>query len=206
MLNTGVTGLVLAGGQGRRMGGAPKVLRELHGASLLTRVLQRLARQVDAVMVSTGDPAVRAACAPYPVLADALPGFAGPLAGILSGLEHTRVQPHGCWLLSVAADTPWFPDDLAARLREAAEHAGAEVAVACSGGVAHPVFALWAPALAGRLREALVDGGQRSVQRFQAGCRRIEVDWPVVPRDPFFNINTPEDLEVARRCDNPATG
>jgi molybdopterin-guanine dinucleotide biosynthesis protein A len=206
VLSTGVTGLVLAGGQGRRMGGSPKVLRELHGASLLTRVQQRLARQVDAVLVSTDDPAVRAACAAYPILADALPGFAGPLAGILSGLEYMRAQPRGCWLLSVAADTPWFPDDLAARLREAAEYANAEVAVACSGGVVHPVFALWAPALAGRLREALVDGGQRSVRRFQAGCRHVEVDWPAVPRDPFFNINTPQDLEVARRCGNPATG
>jgi molybdopterin-guanine dinucleotide biosynthesis protein A len=205
VLNTGVTALVLAGGQGRRMGGAPKVLRELRGTSLLAEVLRRIAPQVAAVLVSSNDPAVRAACAPYPVLADALPGFAGPLAGILAGLEYAQAPPSR-WLLSIAADTPWFPDDLAARLQHAAEHAGAEVAVACSGGVAHPVFALWAPALAGRLRQALVDGGERGVQRFQAGCRRVEVDWPVVPRDPFFNINTPEDLEIARRLGSPATG
>jgi molybdopterin-guanine dinucleotide biosynthesis protein A len=109
-------------------------------------------------------------------------------------------------MLSVAADTPWPPLDLAARLRQAAEGAAAEVAVACSGGGVHPVFALWSPLLVARLRSALVEGGERSVQRFQAQCRQVQVDWPVLPRDPFFNINTPADLEIARQLDASCAG
>lgn len=188
------------------MGGAPKVLRELHGESLLERGLQRIKPQVEWVLVSTSEAAIRAASAPHPVLADAVPGFAGPLAGILAGLQYALALPRCRWLLSVAADTPWFPLDLSARLRRAAEQTDAEVAVACSGGGVHPVFALWSPLLVARLRSALVEGGQRSVQRFQAQCRQVQVDWPVLPRDPFFNINTPADLEIARRLDTAYAG
>lgn len=200
MLPTTITGLLLAGGQSRRMGGGDKCLRPLGGRPLLAHVIDRARPQVDALVLNAnGDPA-RFAAYTLPVLADTVPGFAGPLAGILTGLEWSAIHcPGASWLLSIATDTPLLPRDLAARLLAAVTAEGADLACASSGGRSHPVFGLWPVALAGNLRHALLDEGLRKIDAWTARWRLATVDFPVVPIDPFFNANRPEDLAEAER-------
>ena len=153
-----IAGLVLAGGRATRLGGGDKPLRLLGGRPMLARVLERLLPQVEQIAISAnGDPA-RFAAFGLPVLPDDGPaGRAGPLAGILSGLQWARREAAFEKLLTVAGDTPFFPTDLAARLNAASAGHPDRIAVAASGGRRHPVFALWpvvargkSPALSGR--------------------------------------------------------
>ena len=133
-------------------------------------------------------------------VADTVPDFAGPLAGILTGLEWAAAhRPGAPWLLSIATDTPFFPADLAARLLAAVAAEGAELACAASAGQAHPVFGLWPVALAAELRRALVDEDMRKIDAWTARYRLATVDFPLDPLDPFFNANRPEDLAEAER-------
>ena len=126
--------------------------------------------------------------------------FAGPLAGILAGLEWAAIhRPDLPWLLSIATDTPFFPRDLAACMLAAVTVQGAELACAASRGRAHPVFGLWPVRLAPDLRRTLVDEGMRKVTAWTARWRLATVDFPATPVDPFFNANRPEDLAEAER-------
>src|SRR5579884_3854060 len=175
-------GLLLAGGQSRRMGGGDKALRELGGISLLARVIERVRPQVETLLLN----------------ADGVPGFAGPLAGILAGLDWTAAHRPDCpAILSVATDAPFLPRDLAARLVGAAVEAGADLACAASGGRAHPVFGLWPVRLREDLRRAVSEEGIRKVDRWTARHRLVTVTFADRPIDPFFNANRPEDLETA---------
>ena len=194
----GVCGLLLAGGQARRMGGGDKCLQMLGGQTLLARLVATLRPQVSALVLNAnGDPA-RFSCHDLPVAADVIDGFAGPLAGVLTGLEWARDHAPGCrWVASVACDAPFAPRDLVARLLAAVGDGKADMACASSGGREHPVFGLWPVALAGDLRHALVDDDIRKVDLWTARYRLARADWPVEPVDPFFNINRPEDLEAA---------
>lgn len=188
-----IAGLVLAGGAGRRMGG-PKALLDLDGQTLLAHVAGRLAPHCTVIAVAAADNPGLDALVPT-VLADAVDGGAGPLAGILAGLEW--LPGTGCdWLLSAPVDSPFLPPDLAGRLLAAAGDAARVVTVA-SGGRAHHTTALWHGSLAGPMRRYLADGG-RAVHRFIAGHPSATVEWPAGSDDPFTNINTPEDLERAR--------
>lgn len=193
-------GLLLAGGLARRMGGGDKPLRTIAGRSILAHVIERLAPQCDGLVVNAnGDPA-RFADYGLPVVADSVPDFAGPLAGILAGLDWMAVhRPETEWLVSVAADTPFIPDDLVARLHEARETQGVPLACAASGGWTHPVIGLWPVRLRADLRHALTVEDERKIDRWTArhGCASAE--WPVTPVDPFFNANKPEDLDEAER-------
>src|SRR5258708_26933335 len=139
-----IVGLLLAGGQSRRMGGGDKSLRLLAGQTLLDRVIDRVRPQVAALVLNAnGDPA-RFARFGLPVVADSVGDFAGPLAGILAGLDWTAANRPDCALIaSVATDAPFLPRDLVARLRDGMEAAGAELACAASGGQPHPVIGLW---------------------------------------------------------------
>jgi molybdopterin-guanine dinucleotide biosynthesis protein A len=151
------------------------------------------------VLNANGDPA-RFAGFGLPVVPDSVPGFAGPLAGVLAGLDWAAAQrPEARWVASVATDTPFFPEDLVTRLRGAAEREGAEVACAASRGRAHPVFALWDVRLAPALRHALTMEGVRKIDRWTAGRRTVTVEFPSGEADPFFNLNTPEDVAEAER-------
>lgn len=189
-----ITGIILAGGLSRRMGGGDKFLLESGDRTLLDRVIERLTPQADPVLLNANGGAERLSRFGLPVVPDVIAGHGGPLIGILTGLEWCRTHaPQVRRLLSVAADTPLFPLDLAARLAQAAEAEGAEIAVARSGGQAHHVFALWSINLVDDLRRAVTQGGLRSVHRLQAERRTVFVDWPVEPVDPFFNVNTPDD-------------
>lgn len=195
-----VVGLLLAGGQSRRMGGGDKALRPLGGLSLLERVIERLRPQVDALVLNAnGDPG-RLAKFDLPVVSDSVPGFAGPLAGVLAGLDWTTSHRAECpFIVSVATDAPFLPLDLVTRLVAELEAASAELACAASGGRAHPVFGLWPVRLRENLRRAILDEGIRKVDQWTMRHRLVTVPFSDRPIDPFFNANRPEDLEVATR-------
>jgi molybdenum cofactor guanylyltransferase len=195
MTTEAVCGLILAGGQATRMGGGDKPLIEAAGKTLLARVVDRLAPQVDTMLLNAnGDPA-RFAAYGLPVVPDVLDGFGGPLVGVLTGLERLRAAAPGCKrLLTVAADTPLFPADLAERLLAAVAQEGAQLAVARSGDQSHPVFGLWPVDLLDDLRKAVAEEGERKIDAWTGRYRLATVSWPLKPYDPFFNVNTPEDV------------
>jgi len=190
-------GIILAGGLARRLGGVDKGLVEIAGQPILARLIERLKPQCAALVLNANGDASRFARFGLPVVADEIEGFAGPLAGVLACMDHAAARfPDARDLLSVPADTPFVPSDLAARLAAAREAAGARVAVAASAGRAHHAVALWPLALAEELRRALAQG-ERRVSGFIARYENVAVDWPVETCDPFFNINGPEDLAQA---------
>lgn len=193
-------GVVLAGGLARRMGGGDKPLRVLGGKPMLDHALGRLAPQVAAVIVNAnGDPA-RFAAFGLPVAADVVEGYAGPLAGVLTGLEWAKANaPGATWLASFATDAPFIPGDLVARLLAAVEAGGADLACARSGGQDHPVFGLWPLRLADDLKRAMVEEGMRKVDAWTGRYKLAVAEFGVEPVDPFFNTNRPEDLEEAER-------
>lgn len=193
-------GLLLAGGLAQRMGGGDKPMRSVGGRPILERVIERLAPQCDGLILNAnGDPA-RFAAFGLPVVADTIADFAGPLAGILSGLEWIAAhRPDIEWMLSAAADTPFLPRDLVARLHHARIETSADFAVAASDGQTHHVIALWRVDLRGAMRHALVTENQRSVGRWAANYKIATVEWPTSPIDPFFNANTLDDLAEAER-------
>ena len=187
-----IAGVLLAGGRARRMGGGDKCLRTLGGRSLLARAIARARPQVSVLAINAnGDPA-RFGDFALPVIADPVEGFAGPLAGVLAGLDWAAAAGHS-HVASFATDAPFFPTDLVARL-VAAIDGGADIACAASGGRAHPVFGLWPVRLREDLRRALCDDGIRKVDAWTARHALAEVDFPVAGHDPFFNANRPEDL------------
>lgn len=195
-----IVGLLLAGGQSRRMGGGDKTLRPLAGRTVLAHVVERAAPQVERLVLNAnGDPA-RFAGFGLPVVPDVVDGFAGPLAGILTGLDWAAANlPDAAWVASFATDAPFLPGDLVVRLLAAVERDGADLACAASGGRDHPVFGLWPVGLRHELRRALVEDGERKIDRWTGRYRISRVIWPDAPVDPFFNVNRPEDLAVADR-------
>ncbi len=193
-----ILGLLLAGGLARRMGGGDKCLRLLAGRPILAHVVERLAPQTfELLLNANGDPA-RFAEFGIPIAADSVEGFAGPLAGILTGLDWAAGHVPDCPLvLSVPTDAPFLPRDLAFRLQSARKSEGADIALAASGGQPHPVIGLWPVALREDLRRALVDEDIRKVDVWTARYRVAMVDFPIDRIDPFFNANRPEDLAEA---------
>lgn len=195
-----VIGVLLAGGQARRMGGGDKCLRHLAEKPILAHVVERVRPQVkDLVLNANGDPA-RFAEFGLPVISDVIDGFAGPLAGVLTGMEWTRSHRPECpWILTIATDTPFLPSNLSTKLIDALEQEKADLACAQSDGRSHPVFGLWPVKLADDLRRAMVDEDIRKVDRFTSRYKLVGVEFPVEPYDPFFNTNRPEDLIEAER-------
>lgn len=193
-------GLLLAGGLARRMGGGDKPLRTIAGRTILAHVIERLRPQCDGLLLNAnGDPA-RFADYGLPVVADSVPDFAGPLAGILAGLDWLAAnRPDAQWLVSVAADTPFIPCDLVTRLHAGREAANVPLACAASGGWTHPVIGLWPVALREELRHALTVEDERKIDRWTARHGVVSVEWPTEPVDPFFNANRPDDLAEAER-------
>lgn len=192
-----ILGVILAGGLARRMGGGDKPLLQLGGRSLLDRVAERLGPQCEAglILSANGHPA-RFSRFPGPVVADTVPGHAGPLAGILAGMEMAAdIDRSLTHVVSAPGDAPFLPRDLVARLH-AAIGDGHPIAHAASGGRGHYTVALWPVALRRELRAALLRE-DRAVHRFIAAHGAATVEWPSEPVDPFLNINTPEDLAAA---------
>jgi molybdopterin-guanine dinucleotide biosynthesis protein A len=193
-------GLVLAGGLARRMGGGDKALIRIGNETILQRALARLTPQVSgAVLNANGDPS-RFAPFALPVVADSVPDFAGPLAGILAGLDWVAANRPGVeWIVSVPGDCPFLPRDLVAKLHAARITSGKLLACAHSGDWRHPVVALWHVALREDLRHAVTVEDLRKIEVWTARHGVALADWPTEPVDPFFNVNTPEDVEKATK-------
>jgi molybdopterin-guanine dinucleotide biosynthesis protein A len=193
-------GLVLAGGLARRMGGGDKALIRIGGATILDRVLACLSAQCPRLAINANGDSARFADTGLPVLADSVTGFAGPLAGVLAGLDFLATEAPGiAWMLSVPGDCPFLPDDLVERLHQARREAGTPLACARSGEWRHPVVGLWPVALRADLRHALVDEELHKIEAWTGRHSVAIADWPTTPVDPFFNVNTPEDVAAAER-------
>jgi molybdopterin-guanine dinucleotide biosynthesis protein A len=195
-----IAGVVLAGGLSRRMGGGDKCLRLLAGRPILAHIIERARGQVAALALNANGDIGRFAGFGLPVVADSVPDFAGPLAGVLAGLDWAAAGvPQATHVASFAGDAPFLPRDLVARLAAALVEEDAELACAASAGQAHPVFGLWPLALRAELRQAIAVEGVRKVDQWTARHTMTVVDFAVKPLDPFFNANRPEDLATAER-------
>jgi molybdopterin-guanine dinucleotide biosynthesis protein A len=193
-------GLVLAGGLARRMGGGDKARIRIGGKTILQRVLTRLTPQCSGVILNANGDLARFADTGLRVVADSIPDFAGPLAGILAGLDWAAANVPGIAdIVSVPGDCPFLPPDLVERLSAARQAAGAPLACARSGDWRHPVVGLWRVALRDDLRKALVEEGLHKIEIWTARHGVALADWPTTPVDPFFNVNTPEDAAEAER-------
>jgi len=191
-------GVILAGGQARRMGGVDKALMPLGGTTLIERAIARASVQVSELIVNANGDPTRFTHLKLPVIADRVPGFVGPLAGILAALEWMREnRPKARWLASFACDSPFLPTDMVKRLVEAAREGRTLVAVAASSGRHHPVFAVWSADIASTSEDVLVRGGFRKMDDWIATMPSVRVSFAAEPIDPFTNINTPEELAHA---------
>jgi molybdopterin-guanine dinucleotide biosynthesis protein A len=188
--------VILAGGRAMRMGGGDKPLRHLRGVPILNYVLARIARHGRVLALNANGDAARFAAYGLPVLSDAMGDYPGPLAGILAGLDWAAEQGGIATVMSVPGDCPFIPLDLAERMESARRSLAVPMACAGSGGWTHPVIGLWPVSLREEMRAAL-EAGERKIDRFTArfGCATAE--WPSEPFDPFFNVNTPEELAQA---------
>ena len=191
-------GLVLAGGLARRMGGGDKALIRIGGVAILDRVLARMRPACTGIILNANGDAARFAPYGLPVIPDSVPDFAGPLAGILAGLDWAAAHaPDIAWVASAPGDCPFLPDDLVRRLHEVRQGAGTPLACARSGDWRHPVVGLWPVALREDLRHALVGEGLHKIEVWTARHGVAIAAWPEKPVDPFFNVNTPEDAARA---------
>ncbi|KSV66495.1 molybdenum cofactor guanylyltransferase MobA [Ensifer sp. ENS10] len=194
--------VILAGGLSRRMG-SPKPDLHLGGRTMLSHIIERLRPQVTSIAVNLNAEPADAVDGNTPVIADTVPGFLGPLAGVLTAMRHVAgATPEASHVLVVPTDTPFFPDDLVARLIAALTQRQ-QIAVAASVGQMHPLFALWPVALADELETWLTSDPKRRVRAFIERHASVTVDFPVTmtPKgafDPFFNVNTPADLTEAK--------
>jgi|SRR5690554_1011982 len=193
-----ITGVILAGGLARRMGGGDKCLLPVGDKSLLTRSIERSRDQVDDLLLNANGNALRFARTKLTVIPDIYPDNPGPMAGIHAALQWMAThRPDSQWLASFACDTPFFPHDLVARLYEAVDDQEHKIAVAISNGRLHPVFALWHISLLPALEATLASRKMPRLQHWLGNQGAAEVTWDTTPVDPFLNINTPQDLYQA---------
>ncbi|MEP4980298.1 molybdenum cofactor guanylyltransferase MobA [Ascidiaceihabitans sp.] len=192
-------GIILAGGQATRMGGGDKGMLALGEKTLLQHVIDRLGRQVDGLALNANGAPSRFAPYDLPVIADSIDGFAGPLAGVLAGMDYAATQGADT-VVTAAADTPFFPTDLVACLQAAAQGMAHPLALAATphpdrNKLRHPTFGLWPVALRDDLRAALNAGTRKVVQWTDSHNGRLAM-FP--SEDAFFNVNTPDDLAKAQ--------
>ncbi|MBI3673320.1 MAG: molybdenum cofactor guanylyltransferase [Rhizobiales bacterium] len=187
---------IIAGGAASRMGGREKLFLEVGGRSILDRILARLAPHADLVVINANGDAARFADLSLPVVPDRLDSRNTPLVGLHACLAWAKEQGLSD-VVTVASDTPFLPGDLVMRLQQERQFRSA--AIACSGGQGHYVTGLWRAELHHDLHSYLVELGERRAAGFAAHVRSVEVEWPVIPFDPFCNINTPADLAEAQR-------
>ena len=188
--NGGITGLILAGGAARRMGGGDKGLTELAGKPLIEYALARLAPQVDALIINANRNAARYADYGHPVVADEREGFQGPLAGMASGLKAAETE----FMVCAPCDSPLLPEDLVERLFRQLREQDAELSVAHNGERLQPVFTLMRAALADSLL-AFLDGGGRKIDQWFQQHRLAVADFSDQPAA-FSNVNSPEELDA----------
>ena len=187
-----IAGVIIAGGRSTRMG-AEKALALVAGKTILQHIVDRMTAQVNAIALNAnGDPA-RFGSIGVPVVADLRTDIGTPLAGLHAGLHWTVSQGLDA-MLSLPSDCPFLPRDLTARLG-----AGTVPSIASSGGEQHVLTGLWPAALLPTLEDALAEGGMFRVKDWAALVKARHVDWKTKPFDPFFNVNTPEELAEANR-------
>ncbi len=198
-----ICGVLLAGGQSRRMGGGDKCLLEINGQTVLSRVISRIAPQVQGVVLNVNGDGDRFADYGLETIADAVGDFSGPLAGVLTGMEWAQDKNADggdiSHILSVPTDAPFLPMDLVERLQAPIQSGQAEMTCAVSNGRTHPVVGIWPVSLAADLRRAMVDEDIRKVDRWTARYRLTQVEFDATLFDPFFNMNRGEDLAEAKR-------
>ncbi len=183
------TGLILAGGRGSRMGSVDKGLQVFRGRPMIAHVLERFAPQVDDVLINANRNAEQYAAFGHRVIADAIEGFAGPLAGLHTGMTQATTP----LIVTTPCDSPFLPADLVARLRHGMDTAGAELAVAKTFDQPHPVFCLARTSLAPHLHEFLASG-QRKIDKWYATLKVVEVPFDD-EEQAFSNINTLDELK-----------
>jgi molybdopterin-guanine dinucleotide biosynthesis protein A len=197
-MNERTLGVVLAGGLARRMGGGDKALIEIAGQTILSRALDRMQPQCAAMILNANGDPKRFAPFNLPVVADDVPDFAGPLAGILAALEWAAAhEPSIEWMVSVPGDCPFLPRDLVTRLHAARALENKPLACAKSGDWRHPVVGLWNVTLRADLRHALTVEQLHKIEIWTARHGVAIAEWPDQPVDPFFNVNSPEDRDRA---------
>jgi molybdopterin-guanine dinucleotide biosynthesis protein A len=195
---TDLTGLVLAGGESQRLGVSSKALAELAGKPLVEHVLSRLEGQVDRVLISVHETHEELAAFGCEQVPDVVVRQRGPLTGLVSGLLRLECRGFGEWLLLCPCDAPFLPRNLAVQLAAAVRQGGLPVAVAQYEGVLQPVFSLWHLETLPVLKEALLERGRGGLMSVLDALPHATVDWPVRRPSPFFNVNTPEELRLAR--------
>ncbi len=182
------------------MGGGDKVLRTVGALTLLQHATQRLAPQCDGMIVNANGDISRFGTSPHPVVPDSIGGHLGPLAGILTALDWSAAHRSDIeWVVSIPGDTPFIPLDLVGRLHGARIESGVPLAFASSGTQVHFAVGLWPVSLRQDLRRALLEKDIRSVREWAGLHGYAQASWPIAPADPFFNINTPDDLAEAGR-------
>lgn len=194
-----VLGVIIAGGLSSRMGGTEKSFASLGGVPLLARVISRIGFQVDDVVINANGDEARFASFGKVVIADQLPNLTTPLAGLHAALKYAATHGFDA-VLTVPSDTPFVPLDVVARLSEAGQQTGA--AIARSGGQAHYLTGLWSSAIIAPLELAISNHGIFRMKDLDQVFQVEQAEWPMTPHDPFFNINTPDDLAKAEALSN----
>lgn len=193
-----VVGIILAGGLARRMGGGDKCLLPLAGKTLLQRTIDRAQPQVEQLLLNANGNSLRFARTRLPVVPDVYPNNLGPLAGIHAGFSWLQANaPQAEWLVSFASDTPFFPANLVENLLAAAQTSSSKLAVAISKSRVHPVFSLWHISLKEQIEAQLDSGVAPRLQEWMTIQKPVHVEFNADAYDPFFNINTPQDLYAA---------
>jgi molybdenum cofactor guanylyltransferase len=182
------------------MGFAEKTRIAIGGSTILDRIIARLGPQCRRLILNANGDLARFADTRLTVVADSVPGYAGPLAGILAGLDWLAGHaPDIAWMVSGPGDCPFLPRDLVARLHRARSAGGAALVCARSGRRLHPVVGLWPVNVREDLRRALTDEGMRKVEEWTSRYQFAIAEWPSDPVDPFFNVNTPAEAAEAER-------
>ncbi|MGI9353358.1 MAG: molybdenum cofactor guanylyltransferase MobA [Rhizobiaceae bacterium] len=194
-----VLGVVLAGGLSRRMGGAEKSLLNINDAPLIARVSDRLKQQVTGIIINANGNRDRFGFLNLPVTGDTVEGYAGPLAGVLAGMRWASENTNATHIITAAADTPFFPIDYADSMIAKTVRDNIQIALASSNGRRHPVFGLWNLDLADELEDFLVKEEGRKVMLFVERHRNCLVEFEGSDPDPFFNVNTPDDMHLAEK-------
>lgn len=192
-----VVGLILAGGLAKRMGGGDKCLLPLAGKTLLQRAIDRTKPQVQALILNANGNALRFARTRLPIVPDKLEGNLGPLAGIHAGLDWVKRNTHFEWMLCIASDSPFLPVELAQTLLDTAQTTGKHLVIAESQLRLQPVFSLWHISLLDEVSAQLQSGVTPKLQEWVMAQGAEKVSFASTTYDPFFNINTPQDLYTA---------
>jgi len=199
MIKPPIFAVILAGGAARRLGGGDKPLRTIAGKSSLDWIIGRIEPQVQFLAISANGDPTRFASYALPVLPDLVPDL-GPMAGIVSAMEWTKkTNPAASHVLTVSGDTPFLPPDLVKRLSFAAALNASEIVAASSSGKIHPTIALWPLAAMSMIKNALSKEKGRRVSDWLSILNHHSIEWDHRPFDPFFNVNTPDDLQVAEK-------